>query len=106
MKHTGLILQARTLLSDGKVRSTNALAAELFPLLTPEYDLQGVYKALAWLAIHDLADCARRGEPVYKRIRRKDGTWVQIPRRPWEWALYGSVNSDAKGFCPHCGGKL
>lgn len=105
-RYPKLELLARTALSDGKYRSTNALAAEIYPQLTPEMGLQDVYKALAWEAIHDMSDCARRGPTGTKRIRKQGGAWVTVTRRPWEWGQYGSRNDEAKGFCPNCGFRL
>jgi hypothetical protein len=96
-------------LADGKERTTKGLATELYATALgadSEFGLQVIMRDLLHLATHDLSDVAKHGPAVAERVRTKGGRWVQIQRRHWRWGLWGERNEDAKGFCPHCGGKL
>lgn len=98
--------RARALLADGKERTTKGLAHELFAVSPEPVTTNQIMQGLKYLATHDLSDCAKRGEPVTERVRGRSGYWFTSTRRPWRWGLWGVRNSEAMGYCPHCGGKL
>lgn len=83
--------------------STTELVEHLFPeKLARGAGIEArkrIFKGLAALATHDLADCASRGAE-----QRKMGK----VSRPWLWHPPAERNPEAveTKHCPHCGGAL
>lgn len=84
--------------------TTSELAEALYPEKLARGDgitaRKRLFKALAALATHDLADCASRGEP--RKLKHTNKTV-----RPWIWHAPTKPNNEAGArVCPHCGGAL
>lgn len=80
---------------------------ELVEALYPEQFARGdgiklrkrMFKALAALALHDLADCCTKGTPRRLKHSKKMVT-------PWNWHSPREPAPPAPKLCPHCGKEL
>lgn len=100
--------EVREILADGPPVTSAVLSILLYPTPREQKIRERLDRALDALATHELADCAKRGNPIKVRMRSPYGRWITVVKRPWIWGLWGSRNPEAAEtrVCPHCGKEL